>query len=64
MNKWPGKSRPWRRPQGRHGKVKRIVGDTPMITFREALKQDLDREMRELEARGIVGPYKKNDDHE
>ena len=43
--------RPRRRPQGRHGPIRRILGDTPLMSLAEAERETLRREKAEFTER-------------
>lgn len=47
MQNWKAKLRARRTPQGRHGKVKRILGNTPNMTFHDALMETLKLELEQ-----------------
>ncbi len=55
---WHHKIKCRRRPQGRNGPIKRILGDTPMVPFSQALAEALERERVEF----IMKPKEDNVD--
>lgn len=54
MHNWPGKLRARRPRQGQHGPIKRIVGDTPLRSFKDVAAEEHAKQVALLNAGDLV----------